>query len=660
MGDSVLGELVVVIAVAVVSAALLRRLHVPPVVGFILAGVLIGPGGLALIEDRQQIELLAEVGVVLLLFTVGLKLRLADLWVLRRSVFGGGMLQVMLTGGVATAVAITLDRPPAEAVVWGAMVALSSTALVLWLLERSGDTGTAHGRTMISMLLFQDLAVIPIMLALPLLAGHAATPMEITLLLGRSVAVIVMTVVLAAVAFPWITALIVASGSRELFTLTTVLVAMGSALVFGHFGLSMALGAFLAGMVVSESEYVGRMIDHITPLRDVFNSLFFVSMGMLVEPQLWIERPLLPLAALGGVMILKALVAAAAAWPLLRSGPSVVAVGLGLAQIGEFSIVVATEAARLGLLPRPQHELLLAVAVPTLVLTPFIIGAGSRWARQRADAWLSAPAAGLDDHVIIVGYGLNGKNVARALRLLEVPHVVIDLNPQTVADVVEAGDLAVEGDASQKQVLRAAGIDRARGVVVTVSEAVDTRSVVDNARRLGPSTQIIARTRYLREVEPLRELGANEVIPEEFETSLELTARVLAAYGAPPHVVRREKEALRHENYDLLLSASGTAHPTLEALRDLSSLASLPVPAGSAVVGRTLRELDLRRCTGATVVAVERAGELQLNPSPDFRLESRDALVSFANGPALEALESVLERPAGTGADTNGDAPTVG
>lgn len=648
MQHAILLELVVVMAVAVASAALLRRLQLPPVVGFIIAGTFVGPGGFGLVKDRHQIELVAEVGVMLLLFTVGLKLRLADLWQLRRSVFGGGALQVVVTGGVTLAAALILGRPLPEAVVWGAMVALSSTALVLWLLEASGDTGTRHGRMMISVLLFQDLAVVPVMLALPLLAGHAATATEIGLLLGRSLAVIALTIVGARYAFPFITARIVASGSQELFTLTTVLAAVGTALVFGHFGLSMALGAFLAGMVVSESEYVGRMIDHVTPLRDVFNSLFFVSMGMLVEPRLWMENPL-PLAAmLVGVLALKALVAGLVSWLIERNTLTAMAAGLGLSQIGEFSVVVASEAARLGLLPEAQHQLFLAIAVPTVVVTPLLL----RMATQRlrdAPAQAPTPMAGLDEHVIVVGYGINGRSVGRALDLLEVPYVVVDLNAQTITDVVGEGGMALEGDAAEDAVLQSVGIERARAVVATLSSATATRGVVAAARRLNAATHIIARTRYLREVEPLRELGATVVVPEEYETALELTGRVLSLYGAAPHVIAREKDTLRREGYELLREDGvvPAPHPTIETLRQLATIAQAQVGAQSDAAGRSLRELNLRGRTGATVLAIERDGRIDLDPPADYQLQAGDTLVTFANGPALAAVRAMLSAPQG-------------
>ncbi|MCP4898840.1 MAG: sodium:proton exchanger [bacterium] len=642
VAHTILTELVLVMVAAVAAAALLRRLNVPPVVGFIVAGMLIGPGGLGLIRDRQTIELVAEVGVMLLLFTVGLKLRLGDLWKLRTSVFVGGAIQVFVTGGITFVVALSAGRPAAEAAVWGAVVALSSTALVLWLLEGSGDTGTGHGRTMVSVLLFQDLAVVPIMLALPLLAGHAATAGEIAWLLARSAAVILLTMVGARFVFPWITARIVASGSRELFTLTTFLAAVGTALVFDYFGLSMALGAFLAGMVVSESEYVGRMVEDITPLRDVFNSLFFVSLGTLVEPRLWIERPFLSIGLVIGVMFLKAVVAAGVAWPLLRSLSAAGAVGLGLAQIGEFSIVVGAEAARLGLLPPEQGQLFLAIAIPTLVLTPFVMSAGCRYARRRAAETTTSVIPNLSDHVIIVGYGINGRNVARALSLLGVPHVVVDLNPYTVAELQAAGGHALEGDARHREVLEAVGMARARGLVAAVADAASTRNVVANARILNPDAQIIARTRFLREVEPLTTLGATQVIPEEFETSLELTGRVLSLYGAPSHVVQREKAALRKEGYGVLRGVEDHSHPTLDSLCQLAGVSRVAVAAGSMAIGRTLRELNLRHRTGATVLAVERGGKLQVNPPPDLQIEAGDGLLTFADSAALEAMGSIL------------------
>ena len=640
---AVLTELVVVMAASVAAAMLLRRLRLPPVVGFILAGILVGPGGLGLVADRHTIAAVAEVGVVLLLFTVGLKLRLGDLWRLRTTVLGVGGAQVLVTGTAAFLVAFALGRPAAEAAVWGMVVALSSTALVLWLLEGSGETTSSLGRGLVGVLLLQDLAVVPIMLALPLLAGGHGTAGEIAGSLGRAVLVIVLTVAGARLVFPALAARVVAAGSRELFTLTTVLVAVGTALVFGHFGLSMALGAFLAGMVVSESEFVSRMVDDLAPLRDVFNSVFFVSLGMLVEPSVWLTRPLATVGLAAAVVGGKTLLAAVAAWPVTRSPRLAAAIGLGLAQIGEFSVIVATEAGRLGVLGDDAGAMFLAVAVPTMVATPGLMALARRVGRATAAV---PTAVELADHLVVVGFGVNGRNVHQALAPLAVPHVVVDLNPHTVRELEQAGVPAVFGNAEQPAVLEAAGVPRARVVIVAIPDAASTRQVVAACRGLAPAATIIARTRYVREVEPLESLGADQVIPEEFETSLALLARVLELYGAPPAAIREEKAALRERHYGALRAAPGSAEPNaLERLAGSLRVVELGVAAGSRADGCTLRELDLRQATGATVLAVVRGAGIDANPSPDRRLAAGDHLVLTTDADGESLVRRLVSPP---------------
>ena len=637
----VLTEVVLVMAASAAIAFALRRVGLPPVVGFILAGIAVGPDGLGLVSDRHDIEVLAEIGVVLLLFTIGLKLSLADLWRMRRAVFAGGALQVAVTGSAATGVAMLLGRPLPESIVWGILVALSSTALVLWLLDDGGDTTEPHGRTSVSILLFQDLMVVPAMVVLPLLAGEASSGVDVALLVGRSVAVIVAVIVIGRLVYPQLMRWAVASRSREIFTLTVVLVAVGTALLFGALGLSMALGAFFAGIVISESELVHRIAADVTPLRDVFNSLFFVSMGLLVDPGLWLEHPLVSLGLVAAVVIGKAAVAGAVSTWLLGSLGAGAGTGLALAQIGEFSVVVGTEASRRGLLGAGASDLFLSIAVPTMILTPLLLPLGRRMARKATERRTAATGPVLSDHVVIVGYGINGSNVARALDLLGVPHVVVDQNPHTVRTLAEAGTLAVCGDASRPAVQRAAGVDRARGMVVAVPDAASTREVVAVARETNPEATIVARTRYLREVEPLHELGADHVVPEEFETSIELTGRVLELYGAPPDLVLSEKAALRRSHYGLLRDGEAP-RPSLVELLGQVQIREAPVPQGSPAAGATLRSLDLRRRTGATVIGVRRDGELLANPDPDLALAAGDTLVFTADAARAHSLSTAL------------------
>jgi CPA2 family monovalent cation:H+ antiporter-2 len=646
----VLTEIVLVMGVAVAAALLLRRLAVPPVVGFILAGVAIGPAGLGLVSDREHIELVAEIGVMLLLFMVGLKISLRDLWRMRATVLGGGGLQYGVTAAAITMLARALGLPWPEAIAWGLAVGLSSTALVIWLLEDRGETSTPVGRTAIGVLLFQDLAVIPVMLALPLLAGQAGSARDVAFIAAESVAVVAGVIVAARFIVPWLCERIVATRSRELFTLSIVLIALGTAVLLGEFGVSMALGAFIAGMVISESDYVAQIVADMTPLRDVFNSLFFVSIGMLLDLDLWLTRPGLVAGLVAAVIVGKASIAALAVLPALRSLGVAVASGLALAQIGELGVVVAAEAVRLGVGSDGAASFFLAVTVPTMIVTPFVLRAAGPLAR-----WIESRRPGpsprvegdrgdsLEDHVVVVGYGVNGRNVTRALASLEMPHVVVDLNPAAIREVFDGGGHGVFGDATRDAVLSAAGVGRARAVIAAVPDAAATRQVVAATRRLSPEVTILARTRYVREVEPLEELGADQVIPEEFETSIELTSRVLRLYGASEAMVSKERAALRDAHYGALRGATPDEDaPTLEALRAAADLGRAEVQTGCRAETWSLRRLDVRARTGATVVALDRDGALQPNPSPDLELQAGDVLLVYGTAEQLAAVRELV------------------
>ena len=650
----VLTEIVLVMAVAVGTALLLRRLAVPPVVGFILAGVAIGPAGLGLIADREKIEVVAEIGVMLLLFMVGLKISLRDLWRMRATVLGGGGLQYGVTATATTLLARAFGLQWPGAIVWGLAVGLSSTALVIWLLEDRGETSSPVGRTAIGVLLFQDLAVIPVMLALPLLAGRAGSAREITFIAAESVAVVAGVIVAARFLVPWLFERIVATRSRELFTLTIVLIALGTAVLLGKFGVSMALGAFIAGMVISESEYVAQIVADITPLRDVFNSLFFVSVGMLLDLDLWLARPGFVAGLVVLVIVGKALIAALAVLPAVRSLGTAAASGMALAQIGELAVVVAAQATILGLGSDTSSSLFLAVTVPTMIATPFVLRAAgpmARWVENLRPGPLPT-VAGDDgsvfrDHVVVVGFGLNGRNVTRALTGLEVPHVVVDLNAAAIREVTAGGGRGVFGDASRDAVLKAAGVGRARALIAALPDAAATRKVVAVARRLAPEITILARTRYVLEVEPLEKLGADQVIPEEFETSIELTARVLRLYGVSDAMVRRERAALRAAHYGALRGLKPEdGVPTLEVLRAAADLGRIEIQTGCHADGCSLRSLGVRAHTGATVVAIDRDGTVLPNPSPDLELEAGDVLLVYGTGEQFAAVRELVSAPA--------------
>ena len=668
---TILGEILAVMAIAVAVVFLSHKVRLPSVVGFLAAGVLAGPVGFGLVRDRGDIELIAEIGVALLLFTVGLEVSLKDLVRLGRTVFGGGGAQVGLTLAAAAGILVLLGVPWRVALLLGGLVALSSTAIVLKLVSERGETDSVHGRTLLGVLLFQDLAFVPFLLLIPVLSGSQTDGGEVALVLLEAAAVIGGMALAAHFAIPWLMARVVAARNRELFTLTTLVVALGTAYVSALAGLSLALGAFVAGMVLSETEYGHQALSDITPVRDAFNSLFFISIGMLLEPTIVVAEPLLVAALVVAVVLLKTVVAGGVSLALGHSLRIALLVGLGLAQIGEFSFVLAQLGAESGLLAPTLHQLFLAVSILTMALAPLLVALSYRLARRDERFFAlglrvlrgaarerlttgggrdTAHVGDLADHVVIVGYGINGRNVARVLGKLAVRHVIVELNSRTVRAAREAGEPAVFGDATRDLVLEHVGVGRARAVVVTLPDAAAARQIVAHVSRLNPAAVVIVRTRYDAEVDRLHELGADVVVPEEFETSLALAGAVMATYGASSHAIDREKKAIRHERYVLLrarghepLDDGGPSLTQLLHTLDVRFVALAADPARPAPQPpRTLRDLQLRARTGASVIAVDRGGDVQPNPGPDTALAVGDQVVLLGRPDQLDAAQAIL------------------
>lgn len=655
-------QLVVVMAVSLGAVYALRRLRLPPLVGFLVAGVLIGPGGFGLVHDREHVEFMAEVGIVFLLFGIGMHFSFREMLRLKSLVFGGGGLQVALTILAGTALGLAARFSVEQAIFLGALLALSSSAIVLKLLEERGETATIQGRFIVSVSIFQDLAVVPLMLLVPLLARKGDTSLAQGLLaLAKSLGMIGAILLLARYVFPWILERIVRTRLREAFTITIVLGVIGTALLSAAAGLSFALGALLAGIVISESPYSQQILSEIASIRDALSGLFFVSIGMLVAPGAWVASPMLTLGQFAAVFLVKALAVAGVAL-LFGFGPRVaVLAGLALAQVGEFSFILAEVGRKDGLVDDGFRQAFLSVSLLTMAATPFaMMFAPALAGRAQRIAWLDRLLRGSrseeegeerggprQDHVVIVGYGVNGRNVARVLRRLGVPYTVLELNPITVKTLREQGEPALYGDASREEVLDAADVRRARVLVLTIADPALTRQAVAVARRMNPRLHVVVRTRFVAEVQDLYRLGANEVVPEEFETSLELAALVLERYGAPRRVIERERAAIREERYAVLLGEGVPRRrdANLGALLASADIEEVAVDAGSPAVGRTLRALDLRVKTGASVIALTREGETIGNPAPDEPIRAGDVLFLFGNRSQIETARSLFAQP---------------
>lgn len=570
----ILRELLIVLAVSLVVVFAVRPLRIPPTVGFLLAGVALGPGLLGLVKDRHAIEILAEIGVVLLLFTIGIKLSIRDLARLGAAALGAGALQVAATIAATAGAAVAFGVSPRPALFLGCLIALSSTAVVLRLLEDRGEGAAPHGRLALGILVFQDLAIVPMMLFLPLLdLNTTATWGEALLAMARSIGLLVVILGAAFVVLPWLFERVVRTRSQELFTLTVLTAVLGIAYLFSASGLSLALGAFLAGIVVSESRYAGQILSDVVPFRDALGSLFFVSVGMLFQPDPWLAAPFTMVALVTGLLVLKAAVVFTAVLVLGFGLRSAILTGLALAQVGEFSFVLAATGGRYGLLGADSFQRFLSVAVISMALTPLLLALApilAGLARRLRPAAAAEPAATdgkpVEDHVIIVGAGVAGRNVARALRLLHAPHLFLELNPFTVRRMQEDGERSIYGDATKRMVLAKAGIASAHTMVVTIPDPAAVRQIVAVARSLNPRVQLIVRTRFVREVDKLHDLGADAVVAEEFVTAIDLVARVLATYGCSEQEIQREVDRLREDHYSALRGTITNPHPTLEEI----------------------------------------------------------------------------------------------
>lgn len=639
-----LTDLLYIFGVATVVVALLHLKKLPSLLGFLITGVLVGPAGFGLIEDAAAIEIMAEVGVVLLMFTIGLEVSLADLMRMARLVIGGGVIQMGLTAVAATGVALALGMDTIPAIAVGLIVSASSTALVLRLLGDRGELGTSAGQLSLAILLFQDFAVVGLMLVFPMMAAGSMSFGGLALGLGKGVAVTAAIFLGARFLFPWLLTRVVALRSREVFLLATLATVMGTAWVADALGLSLALGAFVAGLVVSESDFSHQMFAEVLPFRDVFNGLFFVSVGLLISPDVVTSSWGLLLGMIAFVFIAKGLIVFFAAKLLGLDTAAAIVAGVALSQVGEFGLVLAQQGALLGLVTARDHSLIIATAVATMAITPLLLP----WITRRVgdlkeDDDIPAIDHELSNHVIIIGYGLNGRNVARALRQLGVQYVVVEMNQATVRAESAAGVPIVYGNATRPALLHHLHVEKARALVAAVGDAAVTREIVTNARGSNPDLLIIARTRYVAEIEPLRQMGANVVVPEEFETSIELVARVMRAYGASEAAVQREKRALRGERYRALLEDA--AEVETASVADLLAgldIARIYLRDDPEIVGRTLAELDIRARTGATVLAVLREKEAYATPAASFEISGGDMLVLAGDADSIRQATTLL------------------
>ncbi len=645
---------------AVLGVVACRYLKLPPMLGYLSVGIVIGPNALALAKDAQGVSHLGEFGVVFLMFVIGLEFNLAKLRAMRNHVFGLGVSQVLLTMLVATAAALglTLVAPALwhlswqTALVLSGALAMSSTAIVVKLMTERLEIESEHGRRVMGVLLFQDLAVVPLLVLIPAL-GVSAEQLVATLLLAALKAALVITLLLVGgprVMRWWLT-LVARRKSEELFVLNLLLITLGLAWLTELAGLSLALGAFIAGMLISETQYKQQVETDIRPFHDVLLGLFFISIGMMLDWRLVLERwPLVLLLVTLPVLFKAALVTLLARALGATEGVSL-RTGLYLAQAGEFGFVLLTLAQSHALVPPALLNPILASMVLSILATPFIILYSNRivlklvsseWMQQSLQMTsIARKSINVNKHVIICGFGRCGQNLARMLELEAIPYIALDLDPDRVRQAAAAGDSVVFGDAARLQALAAAGLARASAVVVTYLELPGALKVLAHARTHAPQVPVIVRTQDDHDLELLQQAGATEVVPEAIEGSLMLASHALALVGVPMRRVLRIVQQQRDARYNLLRGYfHGADDDSVDELHQ-ERLSSLTLPNGADCVGKPVSQLVLQ-ALDVRVVSLRRSGGKVMSMTDDPTLEDGDTLVLSGKTESLALAEQRL------------------
>jgi monovalent cation:H+ antiporter-2, CPA2 family len=641
-------DVAIVLGVAFPVLVLGKLLRIPELISYLVTGIAIGPHALRLISDPAQVEAIAEVGVALILFFIGLHVPLERLRTLGKTTFVSGSLQMAFTVAAVVVIGVALGLGVRQAIFYGVLIALGSTAVVMPVLATREETGAPFAGRFLGVSIFQDFAVIPLMLLVPAFAsGRGAPPM--TTVATRVLLAVVGVVILVLVArwvVPRLFTRIAMLGSREAFTAAAIVLIVATIAIADRLGISAALGAFAAGIVVGDTEFIHEIGGILRPFRDFLSVLFFASIGMLLDPRYVLANPALVIATVLIVIAIKVL----AAYPAFRLSSALsrtsIRAAFAVAPIGEFSFLLALEARQHGVLPEAHEQLFISVAVLTLAATPLLVVTGNRIAEQFRGAQETEPETeqkpARAQQIIIIGYGLNGQNVARVLAGTSVPHVIVEEDPRRAQVARRGGSRVLVADASDPDALTAAGIKNALAVVIAISDAEGTRRIVQRCRRMNHEIRIVVRTRYISEVEKLRVLGANEIIPEEFETSLEIVTRLLRILSVPGNIVAAQLRILRDEGYRILRDPALRAAEgrRLSAVLTAGTSQTFLVLPDSKSDGKTLAELAVVD-DHVAVPAMLRDGK-PISPAPlNEPLQAGDTL--FLVG-AHEDLLRVLDR----------------
>lgn len=658
----IIKEIVIIFALSIGVLLACHRLKLPAVVGFLVTGVLCGPHGLGLVSAIDDVQNLATIGIVLLLFTVGMEFSIKNIVKYKYYFFGGGALQVFLTLGATFLISkFVLGRPWNESIFLGFLISLSSTAIVLRALDEKGESESPHGRLILGILIFQDIIAVPMMLLVPLLAG-AGEEFDVNhfyqFLFG--IAVLLVMAISAFYAVPKLLYYVTRTRNRELFLLSILTICFAVAWITSSIGLSLSLGAFLAGLIVSESEYSDEAVGNVLPFQEIFTSFFFVSMGMLLDVSFVVHQPLLILAIAFLVLLVKSVIAGGSALVLGMPLRSAVIAGIALSQVGEFAFVVAHSGISLGLVTDYGYQLFLAVSLLTMGVTPTLMYFSTFIA-----SWIGklplpnriktgfhyntgdSSHGATEGHIIICGFGLRGRHIARAAKAAGLPYLILEMNPETVKAEKSKGEPIRYGDPSHPSVLVHAGIRTAKTVAVVINDPIASKSIVKVARSLNQDAYIITRTRYFQEVPLMLKAGANDVIPDEFGSSLEIFTRILQKAEIPADSLYRYVDELRAEGYEALglhnRAISPPSSPSYSFDSSEAKIETLSVKEGSSLIGKTVFESELKKAHGLTVLVIKRQNQTITTIQADTALEVADSVVVLGSQDSLQKAKQLFQ-----------------
>ena len=645
-------ELLIILGCSIPVIYVFNKIKFPSIIGFLITGIIIGPYGLKLISDTAGIQLLAEIGVAFLLFTIGIEIPLSSFLKRLSEITLTGGLQILFTFVVGMAIGLTMQLNFGQAVFIGFLLSHSSSALILKILKDRSDEESPQGRISLGILLFQDIIVVPMMLLIPFLAGsNEPDVLAIIWKLLKSLLIITLILVVARKVIPIIMEKLVAMRMRDVFVIASVVVALGIAWLTHSVGLSLAIGAFLAGLALSDTDYTHQIISDINPFRDIFLSIFFVSFGMMLDLNFLGHNPGYIIIISLIIIIIKSAIVFGLVKMLKYPLRTALLSGTMLAQIGEFSFVLASQGLRENIISGFIYQGFIGASVLTFIATPLLVSLVYYLLNGKNIFVDISPVEEsnklpIDNHVIICGMGLNGKNLVKVLKNTGINYVIVDLNFKNIKEAKAKGDKnVIWGDASNLEILKRAGIDSARVLVIAISDRFLTKRCLNIAKTIRPNLHIIVRTKYVTDIDELVTLGADNIIPEEFETSIQIFSRVLRMFHVPNSIILAQGNIIRNKSYGVFREVRFTeeAFEQINQILAQGTIETYYIASGNAIIGKSIKDVNLKAQSGATILNIIRDNKTITNPPSDFILQEKDQLILFGSHSAIDLAMEILK-----------------